>query len=63
MNNSPDNVSETLSFAVENGGLRLDVYVSQMCELTRSSASKLVENGKVTVDGKTVSAENYLIVN
>ena len=50
MNNSPENVSEMLSFAVDNGGLRLDAYVSQMCELTRSAASKLVENGNVTVD-------------
>ena len=61
MNNSPDNVSETLSFAVENGGLRLDVYVSQMCELTRSSASKLVENGNVTVDGKTVTKKSFTV--
>ena len=59
MNNSPENVSEMLSFAVDNGGLRLDAYVSQMCEITRSAASKLVENGNVAVDKKTVTKKSF----
>lgn len=59
MNNSPENTSEILSFAVDNGGIRLDTYVSQMCELTRNAASRLVESGNVSVDGKAVTKKSF----
>ena len=32
-----------------------------MCELTRSGASKLVENGNVSVDGKTVTKKSFAV--
>ncbi len=39
-------------------GKRLDVYVSETEEITRSAAQKLIENGLVTVNG-LVKAKNY----
>ncbi len=39
-------------------GKRLDVYVSEAEEITRSAAQKLIENGFVTVNGKKLS-KNY----
>lgn len=37
---------------------RLDLYVSEVLEITRSSAQILIENGCVTVNGK-IEAKNY----
>ncbi len=42
----------------ENIKKRLDLYVSEALEITRSSAQILIENGCVTVNGKT-EAKNY----
>lgn len=39
-------------------GVRLDAFVSATGELTRSSAARLIEEGAITVRGKTV-AKNY----
>ncbi len=41
-------------------GMRLDAYISENSELTRSSLQKLIENGNVTVNG-TVQKKNYKI--
>lgn len=59
MNNIPCAENEILDFVSEGGGVRLDLFVSQMCELTRSNASKLVENGNVSIDGKTVTKKSF----
>lgn len=61
MNNSPVNENEIIEFVSEVDGVRLDTYVSQMCELTRNNASKLVEKGNVSVDGKIISKKSFLI--
>jgi len=42
----------------ENAKIRLDVYVSEQAEVTRSAAQGLIEQGYVTVNGKTES-KNY----
>ena len=42
----------------ENTGERIDVFVSDRCEITRSAAQKLLNDGNVTVNGKTVK-KNY----
>ena len=39
-------------------GLRIDAYIAENTELTRSAAAKLLESGEVTVNGKQV-AKNY----
>lgn len=39
-------------------GTRIDVFVSECCEVTRNAAQKLVENENVSVCGKAV-AKNY----
>jgi len=59
MNNNPAVENEVMEFFSESDGIRLDAYVAQMCELTRSNASKLVEKGNVSVDGKTVAKKSF----
>ena len=41
-------------------GTRLDQFVATYADLTRSAAARLIEDGAVTVRGKTV-AKNYKI--
>ena len=59
MNNNPSTENEVIEFISESEGVRLDLYVSQMCELTRSNAAKLMEKGNVSVDGKTVTKKSF----
>ncbi len=59
MNNNSCFENEIMEFTSGSDGVRLDLYVSQMCELTRSNASKLVEKGNVSVDGKTVTKKSF----
>ena len=61
MNNNLIQENEVVEFTAENDDIRLDLYVSQMCELTRNAASKLVENGNVSVNGKTVTKKGFPI--
>ncbi len=42
----------------EGQGMRLDMFVSEMGEMTRSAAQKLIEDENVTVNGKPAS-KNY----
>lgn len=44
---------ETVTFGVAESGIRLDMLVSQNCEITRSAAAKLIEDGCVALSGKT----------
>ena len=39
-------------------GIRLDVFLTEQAELTRSAAQKLIEAGEITVNGSSV-AKNY----
>ena len=59
MNNNISCENEIILFTSESDGIRLDAYVSQMCELTRSNAAKLVEKGNVCVDGKIVTKKSF----
>jgi 23S rRNA pseudouridine1911/1915/1917 synthase len=44
----------TYNFTVDTPGARLDKYVSGVCpDLTRSQAEKLIDQGDITVNGKT----------
>lgn len=45
---------------VEDKGTRLDQFVAKCADLTRSAAARLIEEGAVTVGGKTV-AKNYKV--
>ena len=49
---------EVFTVSQELAGERIDKYISEMCEVTRSLAAKIIENGKVTVNGN-ISAKNY----
>ncbi len=46
----------------ENGGVRMDIFVSEAAEITRSAAQKLIADGCVTKDGKPVSKNDKLSV-
>ena len=41
-----------------SAGIRLDVFLTEQTELTRSAAQKLIEAGEITVNGSSV-AKNY----
>lgn len=53
-------MSDTLALEVDfdNAGERIDKFISQSCDITRSGISKLISEGFVTVNGTTVS-KNY----
>lgn len=57
---NPINNDNYLEFVCDetSAGLRLDVFLSEYADMTRSAAQKLIEKGDVTVSGKTV-AKNY----
>lgn len=54
---NPDMLGEPLAATAtcDDCGKRLDTFVSENTDLSRSSAVKLIENGSVTVNGKTES--------
>ena len=51
---------EILELAVNDGGGRLDKFLSDNSDLSRSVCAKLIEEGKVTVNGKTATKTTYL---
>ena len=40
-----------MEFTAQEAGIRVDVFLSQQCELTRSALQKLIEQGNVTCNG------------
>ena len=44
-----------MELTVKNGGMRLDSFLAQSTELSRSAAARLCEEGAVTVNGKAQS--------
>lgn len=58
MNNQIGIDGEGMDFFAVESGVRLDVFVSAQCEITRNAAQKLVEKGLVGVDGKTVTKKS-----
>lgn len=55
-----DTESNLVCFEAEEKGIRLDQFVATNADLTRSAAARLIEDGSVTVNGKTV-AKNYKV--
>ncbi len=53
-------MNEIISFksTPENDGERVDIFISDRCEITRSAAQKLLSDGNVKVNGKLVK-KNY----
>lgn len=54
-------IDDTIIRQAEEGGDRLDVFVSASAECTRSHAQKLIEDGNVTVNGSVVSKRGYTV--
>ena len=48
----------TLSVTETDVGTRIDAFVSESSDITRSAAARLIEEGAITVSGRTV-AKNY----
>ena len=57
-NNDAESNALCFEAQAEDKGIRLDQFVATCAELTRSAAARLIEEGAVTVNGKTV-AKNY----
>ncbi|MCL2425657.1 MAG: RluA family pseudouridine synthase [Oscillospiraceae bacterium] len=56
--------TETIICVCENGGERLDVFLaSNLCGLTRSAAQRLLEAGRVTLNGKPVKKNHIISAN
>ncbi|HHV13455.1 MAG TPA: RluA family pseudouridine synthase [Clostridiales bacterium] len=56
---SPEDLEQSLEFIVEDeeGGIRIDKYLSTVqAELSRSYIQKLIEDGRVSADGRPVKA-------
>ena len=51
---------EKLVIEAEYGGDRLDVYVANNTEFTRSRIKKLADDGKITIDGAPVKAKREI---
>ncbi|MBQ2378386.1 MAG: RNA pseudouridine synthase, partial [Clostridia bacterium] len=45
----------TLTALEEDNGKRIDVFLSEKLEVSRSGAAKLAENGNVELNGKVVA--------
>lgn len=57
-----ENAATVLTVSAEQVGGRLDQFVSEGADVTRSAAAKLIEEGNVTVNGNT-SQKNYRLRN
>ena len=49
-----------LQAASEDAGKRLDAWLTEQTELTRSAAQKLIEEGRVTAEGKSLAKNTRL---
>ncbi|MBR5308894.1 MAG: RluA family pseudouridine synthase [Clostridia bacterium] len=49
--------NEAVTFTAESAS-RLDSSIAENCDMSRSSAQQLIENGSVTVNGKTVTQKS-----
>lgn len=50
---------ERVDFEVSDAGIRLDLLVSVNCEITRSAAAKLIDDGYVEVSGKKALKKSF----
>jgi 23S rRNA pseudouridine1911/1915/1917 synthase len=53
-------MSQKHEFVIEAGGIRLDKYISQQCQISRSYAQKLIDAGHITVNELKVKASHKL---
>jgi len=55
--------ARTLESTVETSGARLDTFVAQHCQISRAYVQKLIEDGRVTVNGREAKASHRLNLN
>ena len=49
-----------MQIKVEDGNIRIDKYLLNHLDLSRSKIQKLIKNGCISVDGKVISANNVV---
>ena len=54
----PDETDKVIEYIVDEPGERLDASVSRNCEITRSAASRLIEDGTVEALGKKLTKKS-----
>ena len=54
----PDETDRVIEYIVDEPGERLDASVSRNCEITRSAASRLIEDGAVEALGKKLTKKS-----
>ncbi len=47
---------QTLTVPLEKAGMRIDVFLTEACDMSRSYVQKLLKSQSVTVNGRTVKA-------
>lgn len=52
-----------MTITVDESGIRLDVYLSKKLDFSRSKVQKLIDDGLVTIGGKTVKSKQLSVLN
>ena len=53
-------MNRELEFTVSTLGERLDKYVAEQCQFSRSYAQKLIDEGQVTINGRAAKSSQKL---
>jgi 23S rRNA pseudouridine1911/1915/1917 synthase len=53
--------TEIIELVVDGGGSRLDKYIAEHCDLSRSHIQKLIAEGRVLVDGRAAKSSRKVI--
>lgn len=52
-----------MTITVDEGGLRLDVYLSKKLDFSRAKVQKLIDDGLVTINNKAVKSKQLTVLN
>ena len=52
-----------MTITVDESGIRIDVYLSKKLDFSRSKVQKLIDDGLVTIGGKTVKSKQLTVLN
>ena len=52
-----------MTITVDESGIRIDVYLSKKLDFSRSKVQKLIDDGLVTIGGKTVKSKQLIVLN
>ena len=52
-----------MTITVDEGGLRLDVYLSKKLDFSRAKVQKLIDDVLVTINNKAVKSKQLTVLN